>query len=167
MVGCYLDFPFCQTLLDDWRTTRRTGLDVAFTQLLDSYPHGYEKAKESDDWREGELPRWDAVRAALLEIREACGLTGDPRALEDTERRHTRALIDNFLAHAARYESTDDAAYGAAAAHYDEAVELFEADDDTGTRRGRASSGASSTSSTGASIEARADWERSAELARS
>ena len=150
--GCYLDFPFCQTLLDDWRT-RRADSDwtVAFTQLLDSYPHGYKKAKESDDWREGELPRWDAVRAALLELREACGLAGDPRAFEETgaaahagaDRQLPRARlslrVDGRSCVPRRRSRTTT-----------RQSSCSKSTTMTGTRRGRASSGASSISSTGA-----------------
>ena len=163
--GCYLDFPFCQTLLDDWRTTQEDSeWTVAFTQLLDAYPYGYEKAKEPPDWREAELPRWDAVRAALLELREASGLAGDPRAFEDPERRHTRALIDNFLAHAARYASADEAAYRAAIPHYDEAVELFEVDDDDWDEAWTRFERSELHLEHGRVDESRVDWKRAAEL---
>jgi tetratricopeptide (TPR) repeat protein len=46
------------------------------------------------------------------------------------ESRHTRALIDTFLAHAARYRAADARAYETALAQYDEAVALFEGDED-------------------------------------
>ena len=163
--GCYLDFPFCRTLLEDWRATQADrDWTTAFTQLLDAYPPGFEKEKEPHDWREGELPRWDAVRAALLELREACGLTGHPRAFKDPERRHTRALIDNFLAHAARYGSSDEAAYRAAVAHYDEAVELFEVDDDLWDTAWTRLERSELHLEHGRLDEARTDWEYTAEL---
>ena len=163
--GCYVDFPFCQALLEDWRMTQADqDWTTAFTQLLDAYPPGYEKEKEAHDWREDELPRWEAVRAALLEVREACGLNGDPRALEDPERRHTRALIDNFLAHAARYQSSDEAAYSAAVARYDEAVVLFEADDDDWDTAWTRFERSELHLEHGRVDEARADWKRVAEL---
>ena len=77
--GCYLEFPFCRTLVFDWRTTQadRDWAD-ALVQILDAYPHGHEKEKAPHKWRDNELPRWDAVRAALLELRDACGVGGEP-----------------------------------------------------------------------------------------
>jgi hypothetical protein len=163
--GCYLDFPFCRTLLFDWRTTQadRDWAD-SFVQILDAYPPGYDKEKAPHDWREGELPRWDAVRAALLEVRDACGVGGDPAGLTEPERRHVRGLIETFLAHAARYESRDPAALAAASAHYDTAIELFEEDgdewDEAWTRFERAELHVDH----GEADAARADWERSADL---
>jgi tetratricopeptide (TPR) repeat protein len=163
--GCYLEFPFCRTLLEDWRMTQEDqDWTTAFTQLLDAYPHGYEKEKEAQDWRKGELSRWDAVHAALLDIREACGLSGNPQGFDDAERRHTRALIENFLAHAARYQSSDEAAYGDAVGHYAEAVLLFEEDNDAWDTAWTRFERSELHLEHGRVDEARADWSYVTEL---
>jgi len=163
--GCYLEFPFCQALLDDWRRTQEdTDWTSAFTQILEAYPHGYEKDKEPHEWLEGELPRWQAVRAALLDVRDACGLAGDAAAIDEEERRHVRALVDTFLAHAARYERSDDAAYATALKQYDEAVELFERNEDDWDTAWTRFERAELKLEHGHVDEARADWSRAAGL---
>lgn len=129
--GSYLDFRFCRDLVADWRATQHDReWTAALEVILDAYPSGYEMAHAPAEWRTGELPRWDAVRAALLDVRDACGLDGDPTAFAEFEERHTRALIDTFLADAARYRAANERAYEAALTHYDEAVRLFETDED-------------------------------------
>lgn len=164
--GCYLDFPFCRRLIEDWRTTQDDNeWTDALERLLDAYPPGYAKAAAASNWRNGELPRWDAVEATLLSVLEECGLEGDPAHLDDADARHTRALIDNFLAHAARYRASDDAAYRAAAARYDESVAIDEQDGDgwdaawTRFERGELHL------EHGALDLARADWMKACELA--
>jgi hypothetical protein len=163
--GCYLEFPFCRTLVFDWRTTQadRDWADT-LVQILDAYPHGYEKEKAPHEWRDGELPRWDAVRAALLELRDACGVAGDPAALAEPERRHVRGLIETFLAHAARYASKDASAFANALKHYDAAIELFEADEDEWDEAWTRFERAELRVEHGEADTARADWERSADL---
>jgi hypothetical protein len=152
-------------LIEDWRATQEDrDWTAALETILDAYPGGYEKNNEPPEWRSGALPRWEAVRAALLAVSEDCGVDGEPKTLDDAEARHLRGLIDNFLAHAARYESADAAAYAAAVKRYDEAVNVFEADKDdwdtawTRFERGELHLEHKNTEA------ARADWQRAAEL---
>jgi hypothetical protein len=163
--GCYLEFPFCRALVFDWRTTQadRDWADT-LVQILDAYPHGYEKAKAPHEWREEELPRWDAVRAALLELRDACGVAGDPASLVEPERRHVRGLIETFLAHAARYASQDDSSFANALQHYDAAIELFDADEDAWDEAWTRFERAELRVEHGQADAARDDWQRSADL---
>jgi hypothetical protein len=164
-IGCYIELPFCRTLVFDWRTTQadRDWAD-ALVQILDAYPHGYEKDKVPQEWRDNELPRWDAVRAALLELRDACGVGGDPAALAEPERRHVRGLIETFLAHAARYASKDASSFANALKHYDAAIQLFEADDDEWDEAWTRFERAELRVEHREVDAARADWERSADL---
>jgi tetratricopeptide (TPR) repeat protein len=95
--------------------------------LLDAYPPGHRKAGAG---------RWDDVRAALLGIRSSCGLDVDPDELEDFVSRHTRGLLDNFLAHSRRYATPASEAeaarlYERALAYYEEAARLFEQGEET------------------------------------
>jgi hypothetical protein len=123
--GCYLDFPFCRDLIDEWA---RTQLDdrpftAALSTVLASYPTGYRK--------EGS-PGWQDVEDALLFLRDEC-VHGAPESLDRADERHLRALIDIFLAHTHRYRaatlSPDD--YRVALRYYDEAERLLAADDDS------------------------------------
>jgi ABC-type hemin transport system ATPase subunit len=133
--GCYLDFPFCRALVKDWvKTQEDRAWTDAFTSILDAHPDGYEKEKATPHWRDGEGPRWPTVRRALQAVMRACSIDGDVEDLTDDEQRHTRALVENFLAHSFRYEAADEAAaYANALEHYDVAVALFEREDEDGT----------------------------------
>jgi hypothetical protein len=122
--GCYIDFPFCRDLIADWERAR--GDDSAWVadlrRFLDSYPVG---------WRKQDAPGWTDVEAALIAIRRECGVAGPAESLKGPDARHTRGLIDNFLAHACRYRAYGDDAerqrlYDRAAGYYDEARQLFE-----------------------------------------
>jgi hypothetical protein len=120
--GCYVPFPFCRDLIADWRRVRDDDADWVqdLQQLLEAYPLGYRKHGEG---------RWDDVRAALVGVRGACGLD-DVDEFEGNDARHTRGLIDNFLAHALRYrEAAGEAerakSYRQALALYEEAARLF------------------------------------------
>jgi tetratricopeptide (TPR) repeat protein len=120
--GCYIDFPYCHDLLADWDRARSDDADWTqdMRQLLDAYPIGWRKAGEGN---------WPDVRAALVELKDSCGIAGEAARLKD-DARHTRGLVDNFTAHFSRYrEHADDAArdrhYGRAIGYYREAAELF------------------------------------------
>ena len=114
--GCYLDLPFCRDLITDWERARDDDADwLADLRLfLDAYPLGWRKHGEG---------RWDDVEAALLGIRRAAGIAGDAAALKGDDARHTRGLVDNFLAHAARYGAQP--ATDRAVDYYHEAEGLF------------------------------------------
>ena len=121
--GCYLDFPFCHDLVADWENARDD--DAEWVQdlrlLLDSYPTGWRKRGEGN---------WADVGAALVGVRESCGIAEDVSELRGPDARHTRGLVDNFLAHSYRYRATaDDASarrqHERAAGYYDEAAGLF------------------------------------------
>lgn len=163
--GCYLDFPFCRVLIEDWRSTQE---DREWTEalevILEAYPSGYEKAGAPAEWRSGELPRWDAVRAALLSVLDECGIDGDAAALEEADARHVRGLIDNFLAHAARYRALDATAYATAIGHYDEAVRLFEQDKDNWDTAWTRFERGELHLEHGNADAARPDWQKAAEL---
>jgi hypothetical protein len=127
--GCYLPFPFCPDLVADWRRMRDDDdewvEDLAL--LLDAYPPGYRKAGAG---------RWADVRAALVEVRSSCGLDVDPAQLRDADARHTRALIDNFLAHSLRYRTAASDAerakwYEQALGYYEESAQLFEQNEES------------------------------------
>ena len=127
--GCYLPFPFCPDLLADWRRMREDDDDWVddLALLLDAYPPGHRKHGAG---------RWADVRAALLGVRGSCGLDGDADALEEPDERHTRGLIDNFLAHSVRYREMSGEAerargYEQALAYYEEAARLFEREAET------------------------------------
>lgn len=131
--GCYVEFPFCRELIADWETSQQDCEWVKdLARMLNRYPTGWHKseAKPGD---------WDEVRRALVKVRDACGLDVNPEALLKTEEckdaRHTRGLIDLFLAHAARYRTPDSDAkrtrqHTDALAYYEEAMRMFEADED-------------------------------------
>jgi|GEM_PF-6173859 hypothetical protein len=135
--GCYTDFPFCRSLIEDWEASQGdTGWVKDLRGILNNYPTGWHK--DGPD-----AGAWHTVRRSLGKVQAACGLDGTAESLlggtvmrEDREdARHTRALIDLFLAHASRYRSDGDEAararrYEEAVAYYDEALKLFEADDD-------------------------------------
>jgi hypothetical protein len=122
--GCYIDFPFCRDLITDWERAR--GDDAEWLDdlrlFLDAYPVG---------WRKQGASGWTDVEAALIGVREECGIDGRPDALSGPEARHTRGLVDNFMAHSCRYrDAADDAArrrqYERACGYYAEAAMLFE-----------------------------------------
>jgi hypothetical protein len=127
--GCYVDFPFCRSLIEDWEATQQDSeWIVDMRKILDFYPTGWRKS-EAEDWR------WDEVRRALHNIRRACGLDGKLGALHSEDLRHTRALIELFLADAARYRAITDETeramrYARTVAHYDDALQLFRVDSD-------------------------------------
>jgi hypothetical protein len=127
--GCYVEFPFCTTLLEDWESTQQ---DVGWLEdvrlILNRYPTGWRKD-------EAEPGVWADVRSALIAAREACGLSGRAGSLRTEDERHVRGLIDLFLAHASRYRRPIDEAerarlYVDAVRYYGEALLLFEADED-------------------------------------
>jgi tetratricopeptide (TPR) repeat protein len=121
--GCYVDFPFCHNLLADWERAR--GDDADWVQdlrlLLDAYPTGWRKAGEGN---------WLDVEAALVEIKQSCGIAAEAAKLKGSDARHTRGLVDNFVAHSFRYRTyADDAArerqYQRAVGYYDQTAKLF------------------------------------------
>jgi hypothetical protein len=121
--GCYVDFPFCDELLADWGRARHDDVDWVqdLRLLLDSYPTG---------WRKHGKRSWLDVNAALVGVKESCGIAGDAAQLRGPDARHTRGLVDNFLAHSCRYRTVaDDAArrkqHERAAGYYAEAATLF------------------------------------------
>ncbi|HEX8742230.1 MAG TPA: hypothetical protein VF712_03765 [Thermoleophilaceae bacterium] len=125
--GYYIDFPFCHGLIEDWHATQE---DVDWVEdlrlVLERYPTGWHKAGD---------PGWPDVRTALLRVRDACGLDGRPNERWDADDRHTRALLELFLAHSRRYAAApgDDErarAYAGAAGHYETALGLFRDNED-------------------------------------
>jgi hypothetical protein len=125
--ACYLDFPFCAALLEDWRQAYGDDdtewLDDLET-VLKAYPLGYKKQGR---------PGWEDVDAALRQLQLATELDVPVKRLTSDEERHVRGLIDNFLAHAARYREPERASerlYRQAVASYTEAMGLFEANDE-------------------------------------
>ena len=123
--GCYLPFPFCPDLLADWRRMREDDDEWVddLALLLEAYPMGHRKASAGN---------WADVRAALLGVRGSCGLDADADKLDGLDERHTRGLLDNFLAHSVRYrEAADTRSYERALAYYEEAASLFERGDES------------------------------------
>ena len=122
--GCYVDFEFCRDLLADWERGRSDDPQwvQALRQLLGAYPIGWRKQGEGN---------WPDVEAALVEIKESCGIDGDEAQLKGPDARHTRGLIDNFAAHSCRYRAHSDPAarskqYKRAVDYYGRAARLFE-----------------------------------------
>ena len=122
--GCYIDFPFCRDLIADWERERRDDSAWAgdLRRFIDSYALG---------WRKQGAPGWVDVELALIAIRRECGVAGSAESVSGFDARHTRGLIDNFLAHACRYRAyANDAErhdlYKRAVDYYDEAREVFE-----------------------------------------
>lgn len=121
--GCYIDFPFCRDLIADWKRERRddTAWAADLRRFIDSYPLG---------WRKQGAPGWVDVQLALIGIRRECGIAGSADSLRGLHARHTRGLIDNFLAHSYRYRTCANDAerhdfYKRAVGYYDEAREIF------------------------------------------
>lgn len=125
--GCYIEFAFMGELIDDWEATQEddSWLDD-LRDLLANYPTGYRKQ------RRGEV--WETVEDALLALLESCGLDAEPDELGDENRRHTRALVEIFLAHAHRHREVAagdrEATYRQALSHYEAARALLERDED-------------------------------------
>jgi hypothetical protein len=122
--GCYIDFPFCRDLIADWERARDDDAEWLddLRLFLDAYPLG---------WRKQDAPGWTDVEAALIGVREECGIDGRADAISGPDARHTRALLDNFLAHYCRYRGAEDDAarrrqYERACGYYAEAAMLFE-----------------------------------------
>ncbi|HZG35504.1 MAG TPA: hypothetical protein VEY87_06620 [Gaiellaceae bacterium] len=160
--GCYLDFPFCADLVADWRRARDDDAEwVADLQLLlEGYPPGYRKHGAAG---------WDDVRAALVGVRAACGLDGDPGRLPP-DARHTRGLLDNFLAHSVRYRTpAGDAARTRAReqalGYYREAVALFEQGGEAWELAWTLFELAELQAETGSLDDAWAAWQRAAQAA--
>jgi NB-ARC domain len=118
--GAYTDYPFCRRLLDG------TGLEGAeedqewlalLLRFHDAYPTWHEHRGEGD---------WDAVAAALAELRKVLGVDGDLAKLKG-ELRHLRAMTDLFLADAHRYRDVEDRETDRL---YSEAYELLKSSDD-------------------------------------
>lgn len=103
--GCYVPFPFCEQLVEQWQARRASPQDLQWLGLVkqfhQAYPTGYEKAGKGD---------WAAVEQALIELRalgELGETEGDPSQL-DAERLHVRGITDIFLAEARRYRDAHD-----------------------------------------------------------
>lgn len=115
--GCYRPFPFCDELLKDWRETQTEKDDQNWLQVLidfqEAYPTGYEKYGQGD---------WNTVRENLVFLRENLGLNQDLERLVEDER-HTRAMLDLFLAHSFRYA---DRERPEADDYYAEALAIFQ-----------------------------------------
>lgn len=121
--GSYVPYQFCEDLLTDWSATR-SGDDpddrtwgTLLTDVYQQYPR---------DWRDpGSVEVWDDILQNLLLIRRYGGLDG-PRPA-DRKLRHLRAIIDIYLADAVRFA---DPADDEADERFDDAEELFQADND-------------------------------------
>jgi NB-ARC domain/MalT-like TPR region len=147
--GYYLDYPFCEQLLSEWKQTQMSlDDDEEWLRLLrefhSSYLTGYEQLLKG--WEQtqtlthndrqwlrkfhGSVPldgydrkgegNWGKVQDALLGLRPLAGLNGQVTELDD-DRRHLRAITDVFLAHALRYQHAEDEANR----YYEEALDLF------------------------------------------
>ncbi len=161
--GYYVDFPFCWTLVQEWEATQ---LDVGWLkdirQILDRYPTGWRKSEASPE-------TWQAVRSALLNVRSACGLEGQPSDMLTEDERHTRGLIDLFLAHAARYRAPTGGVerarqYATAVGYYEEALGLFRGDKDFWDCAWTLLERADLHSEHGSETEATADWDAAVEI---
>jgi hypothetical protein len=124
--GCYVYFPFCDDLLADWEQANDDDTEwlVDLRTVLQTYPDGYQKQGR---------PGWEDVAAALDQVLLATELEVPAKKLRTDEERHVRALIENFLAHAARYREPARAGkqlYDDAVRHYEEAARLFEQNED-------------------------------------
>ncbi len=97
--GCYLDFPFCRDLIADWERTRHDDSDwfADLRLFIDSYPPGWRK--QGAPGRRAMSKLRSSPSVANAESRDAAESLSGPDA------RHTRGLIDNFLAHACRYRA--------------------------------------------------------------
>jgi len=122
--GCYVEFPFCRDLIADWERARSDDGEwlTDLRTFLDAYPTGARKQDATG---------WIDVEAALIGARRECGIDGNASAITERDARHTRALIDNFLAHACRYRACADdgqrhAHYGRAIGYYAESAALLE-----------------------------------------
>jgi hypothetical protein len=161
--GCYLPFRFCPDLIADWRRARGDDIDWVedLELLLDAYPPGHRKHGEG---------RWTDVRAALVAVREACGLDVKAEALTEHDARHTHGLIDNFLAHSFRYatpssEQQRERLHRQALEKYDEAALLFEQGEETWELAWTLFERAELHAENGDAERAREDWRQAVILA--
>jgi hypothetical protein len=129
--GCYVPFPFCAELLDDWELTQpesERAWSEALRELLRSYPLGYQKLDAGN---------WPKVADAMRTLRDLGDLNRQVphenrpgasahEAKLATNRRRVRALTSLFRAHSFRFRS--DMA-DLALADYEDALTYF-ADDD-------------------------------------
>lgn len=109
--GCYVKFPFCEALLDEWDAAHADG-DTTWSNLLRvvlaSYPPGHDK----DD-----QPGWPVVEKALVQMRTTAGIhsksarlepsAGDDAADADrlAHRRRLRALTSLLLGHTYKFRA--------------------------------------------------------------
>ena len=157
--GYYMPFPYNHELIDGWvRSQDDLGswLDALRT-VLAVYPTGYDKARPAEVWM--------AVEDALLCVLEWCALDVDVEKLGDDEDRHTRAVVELFLAHTYRYREVADRdrdeAYSFACGHYSTALDLFERIDDAWNRAWTLFERADTHAEFGRTGEAGADWNAS------
>jgi hypothetical protein len=111
--GCYIEFPFCWRMLDEFDLVARDEDDRELLDSLrrfhDNYPKGYRKPP-------GEC--WDEVESALVAVRKLCGLDNwaklrrTPSAGEHPVRARVFGLIQLFLAHSRWYGGAPERAGG-------------------------------------------------------
>jgi tetratricopeptide (TPR) repeat protein len=124
--GCFLDFAFCDQLLKEWEQREPSERGRQVLAAVRKFQHAY--PKESQDRHS---TGWAEVEAAVMQVQVLAGLDGDPLQWTDPERRHVRAFTDIFLAEASRFGRAD---YLQAASRYQEALDLFEKNDDAWNR---------------------------------
>lgn len=134
--GSYVHFDYCETLAADFDSLALT-LDVdrlvqdddrtltrfaaAVRRFIGSYPYRATLRRDFD--RAYPPARWDEVDAALLSIRQLCGLPTTPRHDASDLERQVAALLAVFEAHVARFGSPPDRAWSDG--RYEEALQWF------------------------------------------
>lgn len=131
--GCYVKFPFCEGLLDEWDAAHAGGASEwsdLFRVILAAYPPGAGKEDQ---------PGWPLVERALVQVRTATGIHSRSARLEPApgegaevqaelaHRRRLRALTSLFLAHCYRFR-TDQRPY--ARPFFDDALHWLARDGD-------------------------------------
>lgn len=105
--GCYVKFPFCERLLDEWDAAHSGG-DAEWSEplreILDAYPPG---------WQKDNQPGWSRVEQALQKMRTKTGIHSRTARLGDGDqgeigpelahRRRLRALTSLFLAYTYKF----------------------------------------------------------------
>ncbi|MDQ6616404.1 MAG: ATP-binding protein [Actinomycetota bacterium] len=125
--GMYLEYPFCQLLLEAIRNegSWAIGWYRALTLFAEAYPLGPDKEGRGD---------WDSVRQALDFVLAQTGTAGDVDQFlgsqgPDEDACTVRALTDLFLAHSCRYRRAgpmQDRWRAEAADYYEDAKRLFD-----------------------------------------
>ncbi len=109
--GCYLEFPFCEQIIDFTEKTTGFG-DDPVVNLIKEF---HRVCPRERDYKASHTKRWQKVKSLLLKLRQELGCSGDLAELqgdeEDGEKKlYLRAAIDAYLGDATYYVDSKDVA---------------------------------------------------------